>query len=198
MERSTLAALLTGASLLTPHGVSAASRHPDPELRVTVRIDDKAGVQGVYLKFAKERAAEVFAMRGVKLDWIDGEQANLLKVVTPYTILIMAEAPATLKAKMENLGMDVLGQGAPLIGRAYIYYDRVSRLNRVPPRDAITTLGDVIAHELGHLLLPPGHSNTGIMRASIDMTSRRLETFTGVQAAHIRERVSRQNVTETR
>ena len=198
MGRSALSALVVAACLVTTEGVSAASRRPEPELRLTVRIDDKAGVQGVYLKFAEARAAEVFAMRGVKLDFIDGEEANRLKVVAPYTVLIMAEAPATLKAKMEALGMDVMGQGAPLVGRAYIYYDRVMKLNPVPPRDVITTLGDVIAHELGHLMLPAGHSNIGIMRPSINMTSRRLETFTDVEAARIRERVRQQTVRETK
>ena len=198
MGRSALAALVIGASLVTARGLSAANHQAEPELRITVRIDDQAGVQGVYLKFAKDRAAEVFAMRGVKLDWIDGEEANRLNVVAPYTILLMAKTPAMLKAKMEHLGMDVLGQGAPLVGRAYIYYDRVIKLNPVPPRDVITTLGDVIAHELGHLLLPPGHANIGIMRPSINMTSRRLETFTDVQAGQIRERLHRQTVTETK
>jgi hypothetical protein len=187
MGRSALSAFVVAASLVMADGVSAAGRAPEPELRITVRVDDKAGVQGAYLKFAKERAANVFAMRGVKLDWISGEDANRLKIVAPYMILIMAEAPARLKAEMEKLGTDVMGQGAPAIGRAYIYYDRVLKLNPVPPRDIITTLGDVMAHELGHLLLPPGHSNLGIMRPDINMTSRRLETFTDVEAAHIRE-----------
>ena len=198
MGRSALSAFVAAVSLVTAGGVSAASREAEPELRITVRIDDKAGVQGVYLKFAKARAAEVFAMKGVKVDWIDGEEANHLKVVAPYTILIMAEAPARLKAVMEGLGLDVMGQGAPVIGRAYIYYDRVLKLNPVPPRDIITTLGDVMAHELGHLILPPGHSNVGIMRPNINMTSRRLETFTELEAAQIRERVRPQTVTKTR
>jgi len=198
MGRSALSALLMAASLLMADGVSAASPSTDPELRLTVRVDDKAGVQGVYLKYAKDRAAEVFAMKGMKLDWIDGNDANHLKIVTPYTVLIMAEAPASLKAKMEALGMDVMGQGAPLVGRAYVYYDRVLKLNPVPPRDVITTLGDVIAHELGHLMLPVGHSNVGIMRPNINMTSRRLETFTDNEAAQIREHVRRQMVTETK
>jgi hypothetical protein len=59
-------------------------------------------------------------------------------------------------------------------------------------------LGDVIAHELGHLMLPPGHSNFGIMRRALDMTTRRLETFTNAEAKEIRERVRRQAATETR
>jgi hypothetical protein len=198
MGRSALSALVVAATLVTVDGVSAAGREAEPELRITVRVDDRAGVQGVYLKYAKDRAAQVFAMKGVKLDWIDGTEANRLKVVAPYTILIMAEAPAKLKAQMEALGMDVMGQGAPLVGRAYIYYDRVLKLNPAPPRDVITTLGDVIAHELGHLMLPVGHSNVGIMRPSINMTSRRLETFTEEEAAQIRGHLRRQTVTETR
>jgi hypothetical protein len=198
MGRSSLSALVVAANLVMVNGVSAADQRSEPELRITIRLDDKAGVQGVYLKFAKARAAEVFAFKGVKLDWIDGAEANRLKIVAPYTVLIMAEAPATLKAAMEHLGMDVMGQGAPLVGRAYIYYDRVMKLNPVPPRDVITTLGDVIAHELGHLMLPAGHSNVGIMRPSINMTSRRLETFTDVEAAQIRNRVRRQTVAETK
>jgi len=198
MGRSARAALVMAAILVTADGVSAAGQQAEPELRITVRVDDKAGVQGVYLKFAKDRAAEVFAMRGVKLDWIDGEKANRMKVVAPYTILIMTEAPAKLKAAITRLGADVMGQGAPFIGRAYIYYDRVLKLNPTPPRDVITTLGDVMAHELGHLMLPPGHSNVGIMRPSINMTSRRLETFTEEEAAQIRGRLHRQTVTETK
>jgi len=198
MGRTALSALVVAASLAMADSVSAASPEAEPELRVTVRVDDRAGVQGVYLKFAKQRAAEVFAMRGVKLDWIDGLEANRLNVVAPYTVLIMTEAPGSLKAEMKRLGMDVMGQGAPLVGRAYIYYDRVLKLNPIPPRDIITTLGDVMAHELGHLMLPPGHSNLGIMRADINMTSRRLETFTDVEAAHIREHLRRQMVTETK
>ena len=191
-------ALVVAASLVVADGVSASGRHPQPELRTTVRVDDKAGVQGTYLKFAKKRAAEVFAMSGVELNWVDGDDANRLKIVAPYTILIMAEAPGRLKAEMEKLGTDVMGQGAPAVGRAYIYYDRVLKLNPTPPRDIITTLGDVIAHELGHLMLPPGHSNLGIMRPDINMMSRRLETFTHVEAAHIREHLSRQIVMETK
>jgi hypothetical protein len=198
MGRTALSALIVAASLVMAEGAWAASREAEPELRITVRVDDKAGVQGVYLKFAKQRAAEVFAMRGVKLDWIDGEEANRLKIVASYTVLIMTEAPASLRAEMKRLAMDVMGQGAPLVGRAYIYYDRVLKLNPVPPRDIITTLGDVMAHELGHLMLPTGHSNVGIMRPDINMTSRRLETFTDVEAAHLREHLRRQIVTDTK
>ena len=182
-------AFATVAMLVRASGAFAAGQDAGPELRITVRVDDKAGVQGAVLTYAEARAARVFAMVGVNVDWVDGNEANRLKLVAPYTVLIMAEAPPTLKAAMERLGTDVMGQGAPFVGRAYIYYHRVLQLGLVPPRDVGTTLGDVIAHELGHLMLPPGHSKLGIMRPSINMLSRNLETFTESEAANVRTTV---------
>jgi hypothetical protein len=90
---------------------------------------------------------------------------------------------------MEQLGTDVMGQGAPSIGRAYIYYDRVVAFRPIAPRDIPTTLGDVMAHELGHLILPPGHSSVGIMRPTINMMSRRVETFNESEAREIQSRL---------
>jgi hypothetical protein len=123
------------------------------------------------------------------VQWVDGGTANRLKITTPYMILIMAEAPAKLKAAMEQLGTDVMGQGAPSIGRAYIYYDRVVAFRPIAPRDIPTTLGDVMAHELGHLILPPGHSSVGIMRPTINQMSRREETFSESEAREIQSRL---------
>jgi len=156
---------------------------------ITVRVDDKAGVQGALLNIAKARASEVFAMSGIRIEWIDGKQAARQKISAAYMLLIMAEAPAKVKAAMEQLGTDVMGQGAPSVGRAYIYYDRVVAFRPVPPRDIPSTLGDVMAHELGHLILPPGHSPVGIMRPTINMRSRRVETFSESEAREIQSRL---------
>ena len=71
-----------------------------------------------------------------------------------------------------------------------------------PNHDAAITLGDVMAHELGHLILPPGHSNAGIMRPTVNMRSRGVETFTEDEAAVIhtvlREREQRTSNAEQR
>jgi hypothetical protein len=174
-----------------PGDAIARNVPPEPDVRITVRVDDKAGVLGTHLKLAEARAAKVFALSGVTVEWIDGREAARLNLTVTYTILIMAEAPAALKAAMEAIGADVMGQGAPFIGRAYIYYDRVLKLSPIPPRDIVSTLGDVMAHELGHLMLPPGHSSVGIMRPSINMTSRRVETFTEAEIAEIHAQLQR-------
>jgi hypothetical protein len=195
MARALFASISVAAALLVP--TSAAAQVRDAMPVIIVRIDDKAGIEGSLLKLAESRAGEVFAMIGIHIAWIDGHEANRLEFVTPYTVVLMAEASSSLKARIDRIGPDVMGQGAPLIGRAYIYYERVRDFDydhvhdfKFPPRDIATTLGDVIAHELGHLMLPPGHSKSGIMRPFINMTSRHLETFTTVEARTIRIRLS--------
>ena len=186
MERRIWRTLLLVSILAFARGVSAQDGGVPT---ITVRVDDKAGVQGALLNIAKARATEVFAMSGIRIEWIDGKQAARQKVSAANMILIMAEAPAKLKAAMEHLGTDVMGQGAPSVGRAYIYYDRVVAFRPVPPRDIPSTLGDVMAHELGHLILPPGHSPVGIMRPTINMRSRRVETFSESEATEIHSRL---------
>ena len=186
MKRRVWVALVL-ASVMT--GTRSAAAQDSTMPTITVRVDDKAGVQGALLHIAKRRASEVFAMSGVRIEWIDGRQASRERIPANYMILIMAEAPAKLKAAMEQLGTDVMGQGAPSIGRAYIYYDRVVAFRPIPPRDLPSTLGDVRAHELGHLILPPGHSSVGIMRPTINMMSRRVETFSESEAREIQSRL---------
>jgi hypothetical protein len=51
-----------------------------------------------------------------------------------------------------------------------------------------TLLGTVIAHEIGHLLLPErGHSTVGLMRADVELRSLMPPEFTSRQSAAIRE-----------
>ena len=88
--KAAVSALVAVAALATAISSSAAARDADPQLQITVRVDDKAGVQGAVLKLAEARAADVFAMSGVSVDWLDGEEAIRLKLRTPYTILIMS------------------------------------------------------------------------------------------------------------
>ena len=64
--------------------------------------------------------------------------------------------------------------------RAYVFADRAKKqaldLRRNMPDVSQKTaegliLGHVIAHEAGHLMLPHGHSATGIMRTRMDVNS---------------------------
>jgi hypothetical protein len=75
--------------------------------------------------------------------------------------------------------------------RAHVLYDRVDALRARSDRSTAGILGDVIAHELGHLMLPtPGHSLRGIMRRDVETHVRPIETFTWPQARRIVARLA--------
>ena len=81
-----------------------------------------------------------------------------------------------------------MGQAIKAGRRAFVFYERIASAASVrPDRDLLSMLGDIVAHELGHLMLPTwGHSSTGIMSPNVDLMSRRLRTFTPAEAALIR------------
>ena len=84
-------------------------------------------------------------------------------------------------------GDDVLGLSVSPARRAYVLYDRIAHGEVRSSRDVGAALGDVMAHEIGHLMLPAhSHSATGFMRSSLDMHSDFLQSFDEGQARLIR------------
>ena len=81
----------------------------------------------------------------------------------------------------------MLGRAARSARRAYVFHHRVVQTGRVFSRDLGTLLGTVIAHEVGHLLLPENsHSSSGILRADLDLRAFLPQHFTPRQSATIR------------
>ena len=93
---------------------------------------------------------------------------------------MLGVAPSTQEARGINL---------------WIFYPRIRAYSAELGMDASQLLGHVMAHEMGHLLLPYGaHSLAGLMRPAWDRAQVRaaaegLLTFTPDQAALIRERL---------
>ncbi len=88
---------------------------------------------------------------------------------------------------MVGVSDDAFGRAHPGIGRAYIFCNRVASMPG--PKFFGIQLGAVIAHEVGHLLLPEkGHSRSGIMRAEMDVKHAiQLQSFDKSQADSIRK-----------
>jgi hypothetical protein len=79
---------------------------------------------------------------------------------------------------------------------ATVLYDRVKKFARRYRVNRGVMLGYVIAHELGHLLLPPNsHSVAGVMRGMIDLqlASARHLRFTPEQGALILRKLAAQS-----
>jgi hypothetical protein len=152
-----------------------------------VRLDNLALVSAGDLDFAESRAAAVFSRIGVHVTWIPEEIAVRDHVTPPFTvILIKSGSDLTVRPAI----VDALGFADPSVSRAHVIYDRVEALTERSQLSAASLLGDVIAHELGHLMLPgPGHTARGIMRSGVDVHVHPMETFTGPQARQIVSRL---------
>ena len=70
-----------------------------------------------------------------------------------------------------------------------MFYDRIIDAAVTMKRFPGNFLGDVMAHEIGHLLLPgKEHFERGIMRANVPLNER-LQTFDGDQAQIVRSTI---------
>jgi hypothetical protein len=111
---------------------------------------------------AERIAGDVYRAIGVAIEWSDAGCAADERTLTVNMIPRQASAL--------DVSEVTLGFAEPGTSVATILYDRVvsySRRYRVK-RDVL--LGYVMAHEIGHLLLPPNsHSAEGVMRSEINM-----------------------------
>ena len=139
-------------------------------------------------ELAQQRATRLYARIGVPLVWTDG--ANVTRNAEAFH-LVVEVLPDDLADRFfrnhRQVRKTVLGAAPRGTGRVYVFIDRVVRRGRKDEVLPYRVLGLVLAHEIGHFLLPgDGHSETGVMRRSLDYRSTELPTFTDAQAASIR------------
>jgi hypothetical protein len=76
---------------------------------------------------------------------------------------------------------------------ANIMFARVERLAKMTSTDLATVLGHAIAHEIGHLLLPPNaHSSGGIMKGTLNplLAAQGVLWFSSDEADRLRARIA--------
>ena len=151
---------------------------------IAVAVCDLETVSPSLLVAAEQVASDVYRDIGIEVDWIENgcDQDGRALAVS-----LIPRAMADIDVSDLTLGF-----ANSRSSQATVLYDRVqSFAHRYRMRHEVL-LGYVIAHELGHLLLPPkSHSPAGLMRATIDieMASARRLRFTGDQGALIAARV---------
>jgi len=142
------------------------------------------------LRQSQIEASRIFKAVGITLTWVPpGEvPANSL-------IIKIVNTPIGHKSRNPNvLGVSPGSKDAP--GRvAWLYYSRIQELARFLHLEVAQLLGHVMAHEMGHLLLPhDAHAAAGLMKRGWDNHQAILAatgslTFEASQAAQIRTRL---------
>ena len=187
--RKVTTALAVSAALLTARAATAADAPDRPT--IVLHVDDFANVLPRDMGAAETIAARIFRTAGIQTVWRRGRQPlPRIEGALYLKVLVLSQAMAVQKIASDGVGDNVLGQAAKACGRAYIFSHRVVALATRNQRSVGDVLGWVLAHELGHLVLPENsHSPTGIMSAAIDLSPRVTPAFTPEQTTAIREAV---------
>ena len=171
-----------------------------PTIRLVVV--NAARVRREILEGAQLETTRIYAGIGVRVAWID--TAALSLQATQET----SQRSSSLRLTISIVSNPVEGtkdSGGKLMGLAtgtsegrgtlaYVFYQRIRAFALRVEIGIGQALGYVMAHEIGHLMLPVNsHSAAGIMRADwdrlyMDRVARGEETFTTEEAVLIRNR----------
>jgi hypothetical protein len=184
-RRALVAALVFGLCVAT---LDAAPAKQFDGPRFAVIVNDYAGVAPAVLESAKAIVTVIYRAAGVDVDWIDRGDPRLGDDEVMKSIVTIS----LYSAEMTHRSRDP----EPVVGRAAtggrtvrVLYDRLEDIRGGRSSETAFLLGNVIAHEVGHLVLPAGsHSSFGLMAPamSISLATSRPLFFTGEQSRIIR------------
>jgi hypothetical protein len=172
-----------------------AAAAPRPSLKIVLHVCDDDSVPPNVVSRAKAEVSRIYREAGVDIAWSSDPQLTL--------VILSRERTDELTVVTTALG-GAVGTREYRGRVAYVFYNRVVRVARMYldtsrrrgayDTDYVIVLAHAMAHEIGHLLLPYGHSATGLMRADWDAKDMRLAVhgrlnFTGEQAGLIRTRL---------
>lgn len=147
----------------------------DAGIPLTVVVHDDAGVSSNTLDRARQLVSSVFNDVGVHIAWMNPaefvrslpSEADQKRAFVTSIVQIRFMSPSMTRAM--GLPDKSLGIAVASARFAWIAFDKIrdsAGLVNLDPGDA---LGYVMAHELGHLLLPPNsHSAAGLMREELN------------------------------
>ena len=169
-------------------------------IQLSAIVYDYADVPAATLEEAKQVTARLYREIGVEMVWFRAGSPELARLAEERVdwfqrlqpvVLVRLLSPAMVEAR--HVPQQVLGEAARGAQWAFVLTPRVTDLAERQRLNVALLLGHVIAHEIGHLLLPSGqHSIAGLMRASFDTADlqRHLLRFDRAEARQIRERLT--------
>lgn len=155
---------------------------------VVVHVTDYRGIAPRDLASAEQLAAQVYRLIGVQVIWVDDQVETAQPDGSFHVkVVVLSRVMTSMKCQQDGLSDSTFGRGTKASRRAYIFYDRIADHAARARFEVSHPLAIVLAHEIGHLLLPVyGHSPSGIMRADLEGSLVRVPNFTSEQGAAIR------------
>jgi hypothetical protein len=182
-----IGATLAG-SILT--AMPAAAKQ-DTRLTLVLHLSDYSQVRSDDLADAKMEVARIYDTVGIRAVFVaQGAAAPESDRALHLRIVLLSREMAERKVEAEHVGSSALGMAGRETGYAYILTHRAMDVAEVFQVSRGVVLGKVLAHEIGHMVLPIySHSPSGIMRADVDL-QHRFQGFTAEQGDAIRTLVA--------
>ena len=156
--------------MMTTLGIALALGLAAPCTRITVRTLNAVPVEMEVLERARAVAEKVFRRSGTEVIWIDCPPGGPPSCATPrgpaeISLRIFRRSERTRRAIGETIGgLALPGEGAGIV---HLHHDRLEEISRGEGISLELALGITAAHEIGHLLIGPGHSSRGVMRPTL-------------------------------
>jgi hypothetical protein len=160
--------------------VKIAAAEPLHPLTISLQMTNEARVPAHVLEESQNAVTRIFARAGLTVRWTDTGPR--------FTVQIVPQVLGYGRAGSTVMGVALRRANS---AKAQIFFKQVQDFARLHRIDTASVLACVIAHEIGHLLLPgTAHSPTGLMQAQWDRAlvhnaATGSLTFTDAQAARI-------------
>ena len=164
---------------------------------VRVVLHDSSAAPGQLLTDARDFAIGVFGQAGIEVAMATGDQASACAASGSgqfcVQVLLRPKHPQFEPGKVRTMGVALAADASRAV--VSVYLDAVADVARRYGQPLGKILGIALAHEIGHVLLPPpSHSPSGIMQPSWEGDAIRHAVagdigFTSRQAALMRDRL---------
>ena len=145
------------AVMITVARVADAAEPGQPRV-IRLQMDNAADVPAAVLTHTQDEVVRIFADAGLVVEWTDARPVFTVQIVKRTLLYARASSPVLGAALRRPSGFT-----------AQVFFSQVQDFARTWRVDVSTLLAHVIAHEIGHLLLPRmPHSATGLMKSDWD------------------------------
>jgi hypothetical protein len=176
--------MIVAAAVAAFFGADSMVTAERDRVRIVLHVVNYSELPRAALDSARAEVSTIYDRIGVNVVWTGPDGAE--EGARAYTLVILSREKGLRMIARDGLGENVLGLAAKASGRAYIFAHRLRDISVSQRIDFPKLLGKVLAHEIGHLLLTNGHSQSGIMRPVVHGWTDASEWFTPTQGATIR------------
>ena len=177
------------------NGTTGALLQADPDPIVVVRVENPHGFEAPALVGAQELATAIYERAGVSLRWTVDET---MEPDRTFTLVLASSVGVKSVLRSDAMGVAPRPSDGTRGTRAYVFLNKVQSFAARHRLVVMQVLACVLAHEIGHLLLPPNaHWPNSVMQdrwhpSLFPPESPRLPGFPRDQAKLLRRRARSQ------